>query len=88
MPGSDWALSQAKHNLVHQYLVVGVTEEMEQFVALLQAALPRLFRGALLLYQQGMMHLFYTLDESSVDFICKNESYLSIQYFKNIICVC
>uniref|UniRef100_A0A6A7G594 Heparan sulfate 2-O-sulfotransferase 1-like n=3 Tax=Hirondellea gigas TaxID=1518452 RepID=A0A6A7G594_9CRUS len=53
VPGSDWALQQAKHNLVHQYLVVGVTEEMEQFVALLEAALPRLFHGALHLYQQG-----------------------------------
>ena len=53
VPGSEWALEQAKHNLVHNYLVVGVTEEMEQFVALLQSVLPRVFHGALDLYQQG-----------------------------------
>ena len=60
VPGSEWALQQAKHNLVHQYLVVGVTEEMEQLVALLQAALPRVFRGALNLYQQGIYSLIVT----------------------------
>ncbi|KAF2349408.1 Sulfotransferase [Trinorchestia longiramus] len=53
VPGSEWALQQAKHNLVHQYLVVGITEEMESFVALLEGALPRVFHGALQLYQQG-----------------------------------
>ena len=31
-PGSDWALAEAKHNLVTRYLVVGVTEQLEQFM--------------------------------------------------------
>ena len=31
-PGSDWALAMAKQNLVTKYLVVGVTEQLEQFM--------------------------------------------------------
>nr|CAG4644064.1 EOG090X088H [Lepidurus arcticus] len=53
VPGNQWALEQAKRNLIDQYFAVGVTEEMEDFVAVLEAALPRLFRGALKLYQKG-----------------------------------
>ncbi|KAK4306484.1 hypothetical protein Pmani_021696 [Petrolisthes manimaculis] len=53
VPGSSWALEEAKHNLVHNYLLVGVTEELEGFVALLEYTLPRFFRGALDLYISG-----------------------------------
>lgn len=45
-PGSAWALQEAKRNLVNEYFLVGVTEEMTEFVELLEMALPRLFRGA------------------------------------------
>lgn len=45
-PGSLWALEEAKRNLVRSYLAVGVTEEMEDFIRLLEAALPRIFKGA------------------------------------------
>nr|CAG4651931.1 EOG090X088H [Triops cancriformis] len=53
IPGNQWALEQAKRNLIDHYFVVGVTEEMEDFVAVLEAALPRLFHGALQLYRTG-----------------------------------
>ncbi|MCL4119971.1 UNVERIFIED_CONTAM: hypothetical protein GTU68_010791 [Idotea baltica] len=53
VPGSEWALDQAKYNLVHRYFLVGVTEEMEDFVALLEYSLPRFFKGALQLYIEG-----------------------------------
>lgn len=43
----------AKHNLVRNYFLVGVTEELEDFVAMLEYSLPRLFRGALDLYVSG-----------------------------------
>ncbi|XP_067660157.1 heparan sulfate 2-O-sulfotransferase 1-like [Haliotis asinina] len=46
VPGSRWALEQAKHNLIHHFLVVGVTEELGDFIAVLEAILPRMFRGA------------------------------------------
>ncbi|XP_055642734.1 heparin sulfate O-sulfotransferase [Toxorhynchites rutilus septentrionalis] len=45
-PGSTWALEEAKRNLVNEYFLVGVTEEMTEFVDLLELALPRLYRGA------------------------------------------
>ncbi|XP_001656685.2 heparin sulfate O-sulfotransferase [Aedes aegypti] len=45
-PGSTWALEQAKRNLVNEYFLVGVTEEMDEFIELLEVALPRFFKGA------------------------------------------
>lgn len=45
-PGSRWALEQAKRNLVNNYMLVGVTEEMQEFVMVLEAALPSMFKGA------------------------------------------
>lgn len=51
--GSRWALEQAKYNLVNEYLLVGVTEELEDFVLILEAALPRFFKGATELYKTG-----------------------------------
>lgn len=53
VPGSGWALDQAKHNLLHSYFLVGVTEEMVDFVAMLEYSLPRFFRGAYDLYLSG-----------------------------------
>lgn len=51
--GSQWALEQAKYNLVHEYLLVGVTEELEDFIRILEAALPEFFKGATQLYRTG-----------------------------------
>lgn len=53
IPGSRWALETAKYNLVHNYLVVGLTEELGDFIAVLEAALPRFFAGATDLYNNG-----------------------------------
>ena len=44
-PGSQWALKQAKENLVNNYFLVGVTEEMEDFIYLLELSLPRYLRS-------------------------------------------
>lgn len=51
--GSQWALEQAKHNLVNHYMLVGVTEELEDFIMILEAALPRFFKGATELFKTG-----------------------------------
>lgn len=59
VPGSRWAYEQAKTNLVNKYLVVGVTEQMEEFVAVLEATLPMYFKGALSLYRKGIMYWTY-----------------------------
>ncbi|KAM9848706.1 heparan sulfate 2-O-sulfotransferase 1 [Aulostomus maculatus] len=51
--GSRWALEKAKYNLVSNYLLVGITEELEDFVIILEAVLPRFFKGATELYTKG-----------------------------------
>ncbi|RWS24455.1 Heparan sulfate 2-O-sulfotransferase 1-like protein [Leptotrombidium deliense] len=53
-PGNEWALKQAKKNLIEHYLIVGVTEKMHEFVAILEATLPRFFKGATNLYEKGL----------------------------------
>ncbi|BES89064.1 Sulfotransferase family [Nesidiocoris tenuis] len=45
-PGNPWALEEAKHNLATRYLLVGVTEQLAEFIAVLEATLPTFFRGA------------------------------------------
>nr|CAD7401796.1 unnamed protein product [Timema cristinae] len=44
---SDWALEQAKRNLLDKYFLVGVTEQLQDFVQVLEVTLPSLFHGAL-----------------------------------------
>nr|CAG4638535.1 EOG090X088H [Cyclestheria hislopi] len=53
IPGNNWAVEQAKRNLMEKYLLVGVTEQMEEFIAVLEATIPSFFKGALKLYRQG-----------------------------------
>ncbi|XP_060604718.1 heparan sulfate 2-O-sulfotransferase 1-like [Ruditapes philippinarum] len=73
-PGSRWALEQAKFNLVNKYLLVGVTEELGDFIAMMEVILPRFFKGAMDLYLNGeKSHLRQTnkKDKPSEDSIDK-----------------
>ncbi|XP_020774485.1 heparan sulfate 2-O-sulfotransferase 1 [Boleophthalmus pectinirostris] len=64
--GSHWALEQAKLNLVNEYLLVGVTEELEDFIMILEAAVPRFFKGATELYKSGKKsHLRKTTEKKA-----------------------
>ncbi|XP_050077999.1 heparin sulfate O-sulfotransferase [Anopheles maculipalpis] len=52
-PGSSWALEQAKRNLVNEYFLVGLTEEMDEFIELLELSLSRLYKGAVQHFQKS-----------------------------------
>ncbi|KAL1458362.1 hypothetical protein WDU94_008519 [Cyamophila willieti] len=45
IPGNPWALKKAKDNLVSKYLLVGVTDELTDFVTVLEAVFPQFFSG-------------------------------------------
>jgi len=69
-PGNDWALNQAKRNLVEKYLVVGVTEDLDSFVEIVEWLLPKFFKGATDIYkkegQQGNNHIRKTKHKDTV----------------------
>ena len=48
---SQVALQQAKINVMLNYLVVGVTEEFQDFLSVLEKLLPDFFTGVLDLYK-------------------------------------
>ena len=48
---SQLALRQAKINVLTNYLLVGVTEELEDFLFALEALLPEFFKGVLDIYK-------------------------------------
>jgi len=59
-PGSAWALQQAKANLAKSYFLVGLTENLEDFVSLLEAALPSFFKNARQLFLSGQFFVCIT----------------------------
>jgi len=66
-PGSEWALAQAKNNLVSKYLVVGVTEDLNAFVQVLETLLPEFFTGATDFFQiSGNSHIKRTRHKDEV----------------------
>lgn len=61
-PGSEWALEQAKRNLVNEYFLVGMTEDLDNFIEVLELSLPRLFKGAMeFLNKSTKLHLRKTV---------------------------
>lgn len=48
---TELALTQAKINVIRNYLVVGVTEELEAFLFVLEKLLPEFFSGVLNIYR-------------------------------------
>lgn len=51
--GSRWALEQAKFNLAHNYFLVGLTEDLDTFIRLLELTLPEFFTGATKMYNES-----------------------------------
>lgn len=56
-------MEQAKRNLVEKYLLVGITEEIGDFVAILEATVPRIFKGATKLFNEGVVYIFFKVHE-------------------------
>lgn len=48
---NPWALQQAKKNLIEKYLIVGVTEQLEDLVVVLESLVPDVFNGAAVKYR-------------------------------------
>jgi len=46
-------------------MVVGVTEQMEEFIAVLEATIPSFFKGALKLYREGFPFSFLPFIKNS-----------------------
>lgn len=46
IPGNEWALQEAKRNLIKEYLLVGVTDQISSFISVLETVLPQFFTGA------------------------------------------
>ena len=66
-PGNLWALEKAKQNLVQNYFLVGVTEELEDFIEMLEWSLPSMFHGAVKHYQTSdKSHLRRTIRKDSL----------------------
>ena len=49
---SELALRQAKINVIKSYLLVGVTEEFEDFLFVLAKVLPEFFNGIQRIYEE------------------------------------
>lgn len=67
-PGNRWALEQAKFNLANKYFLVGLTEDLETFIDLMEMSLPRFFKGAGLLFRSSYetSHIRRTIHKDSV----------------------
>lgn len=47
------AVAQAKRNIEHHYILVGITEEMRGFFELIEVLLPRFFKSAPQVYDEN-----------------------------------
>ena len=59
-----WALERAKQNVMENYLLVGILEELEDVLLLLERLLPHFFSGVLNIYKSpgNTAILFFRLE--------------------------
>lgn len=56
IPGSNWALEQAKRNVLQKYSLVGVTEQMAEFLQMLELVIPGgMFKNASEHFKHSML---------------------------------
>lgn len=59
IPGSNWALEQAKRNVLEKYTLVGVTEQMTEFLQMLELVIPGgMFQNASEHFKHSMFKSF------------------------------
>jgi len=65
---SEWALQEAKKNILTRYTLVGVTEQMEDFIVVLESIVPSVFKGISAKYRQdeSVAHVRKTLHKDPV----------------------
>lgn len=81
--GSKAALEKAKKNLLDKYLLVGISEQIRDFIAVLERLVPRFFKGALEHFDglsDSRSHLRYTKrkyppSDQTLSVIRRNEVY-------------
>lgn len=64
IPGSEWALQQAKRNVLEKYTLVGVTEQMGEYLQMLELVIPGgMFRNASVHFKHSMYawSIFYSV---------------------------
>lgn len=62
-----WALERAKQNVLENYLLVGILEELEDVLLLLERLLPHYFTGVLNIYKSpGRYHILRVLLSDSL----------------------
>lgn len=77
-PGA-WALERAKQNVLENYLLVGILEELEDVLLLLERLLPHYFTGVLDIYKSpGTSHLQPLLPISPVG-VSEKQSFIRFQ---------
>jgi len=78
---SEWALEEGKRNVLTKYFLVGVTEQINDFIMVLEANLPTLFRGLTGKLEAGQKsHMRSTshkdpLSEESLNFLKSSKTY-------------
>ena len=88
---SEWALQQAKRNVVEKYFVIGVTEQIEDLIVVLESSLPEIFKGASKKFRGGnKQHVRNTLhkdppSQQTLDLFKKTKTYKMEMEFYNFV---
>ena len=91
-PGNKKALQKAKANVANHYFLVGITEELDKFIELLEKSVPRFFRSTLKTYlqQDGGVRIRKTkvkkpLQRSTVEYFRKSKIWQMENEFYNFV---
>ncbi|XP_066145033.1 uronyl 2-sulfotransferase-like isoform X2 [Euwallacea fornicatus] len=58
LPNTDWALGRAKENVEKYYRVVGVLEELNTTLSVLEDQIPQFFKGTMMTYERSLLDIY------------------------------